>query len=61
MFYVWASGQYADTLVREIKAQRLFDVETSQRMFPDFQDGSFASEFKLGFYGYLSLLTNRSM
>ncbi|KAL1668313.1 general substrate transporter [Schizophyllum commune] len=45
----------------EIKAQRLFDVETSQRMFPDFQDGSFKSEFKLGFYGYLSLLTNRNL
>lgn len=45
---------------REIKAEHLFEVETSQMNFPQFQDGTFISEFKLGLYSYLSLLTSRS-
>lgn len=28
--------------------------------YPQFQDGSFASSFKLGLYDYMSLLTTRS-
>lgn len=44
----------------EIKAQYLFEKETSEVKFPQYQDDSFASGFKLGFYDYLSLLTSRS-
>lgn len=44
----------------EIKAQYLFEKETSEIKFPQYQDGSFSSNFKLGFYDYLSLLTDRS-
>ncbi|KDQ59188.1 hypothetical protein JAAARDRAFT_655322 [Jaapia argillacea MUCL 33604] len=45
----------------EIKAQYLFEKETQAIKFPQFQDGSFVSNFKLGFYDYLSLLRNRSL
>ncbi|TRM64717.1 general substrate transporter [Schizophyllum amplum] len=45
----------------EIKAQQIFDQETSEKAFPQYQDGSFGSEFKLGLYGYLSLMTNRNL
>lgn len=45
---------------REIRAQYLFEKETSAVNFPNYQDGSFLSNFKLGFYGYASLLTSRS-
>jgi len=45
---------------REIRAQYLFEQETSAVNFPHYQDGSFSSNFKLGFYGYASLLTSRS-
>ncbi|GLB40433.1 putative major facilitator superfamily, sugar transporter (TC 2.A.1.1) family protein [Lyophyllum shimeji] len=45
----------------EIRAQYLFEKETSEAKFPQYQDGSFASNFKLGFYDYLSLLTNRNL
>ncbi|KAG6820960.1 hypothetical protein H0H93_009196 [Arthromyces matolae] len=44
----------------EIRAQFIFEKETSAAKFPDLQDGSFASNFKLGFLDYLSLLTNRT-
>ncbi|KAG6897046.1 hypothetical protein C0992_004455 [Termitomyces sp. T32_za158] len=44
----------------EIRAQYIFEKETSQAKFPDYQDGSFSSNFKLGLFDYLSLLTNRS-
>ncbi|KAG6842307.1 hypothetical protein C0991_010595 [Blastosporella zonata] len=44
----------------EIRAQYLFEKETSEAKFPQFQDGSFSSNFKLGLFDYLSLLTNRS-
>jgi len=45
----------------EIKAQHMFEQETSIAKFPNYQDGSFVSNVKLGFHGYLSLLTNRSL
>lgn len=40
----------------EIKAQYLFEKETAALKYPDLQDGSFTSNFKLGLYDYLSLL-----
>jgi len=45
----------------EIKAQYLFEKETSEIRFPKYQDGSFASDFKLGFFAYFSLLQERSL
>ena len=45
---------------REIKAQYLFEQETSRVKYPQFQDGSFKSNFKLALYDYLSLITTRS-
>jgi len=45
----------------EIKAQHLFEEELSRERFPDYQDGGFSSQLKLGFYGYLSLLSNRAL
>ncbi|KAJ7158721.1 general substrate transporter [Mycena filopes] len=45
----------------EIKAQYLFEKETSEIRFPDYQDGGFWSDFKLGFFAYLSLLRERSL
>lgn len=44
----------------EIRAQYLFEKETSAERFPQYQDGTFWSNFKLGFFDYLSLLTDRS-
>lgn len=43
----------------EVKAQRLFEERISHRDFPQYQDGSFSSNFQLGLRGYASLLTNR--
>ncbi|KAG8810325.1 hypothetical protein FRC17_002976 [Serendipita sp. 399] len=40
----------------EIKAQHLFERETSQMKYPQWQDGSFSSDFQLGLHEYLSLL-----
>ncbi|KAJ3532749.1 hypothetical protein NM688_g7379 [Phlebia brevispora] len=45
----------------EIKAQYLFERETSRIKYPQFQDGSFASSFKLGVYDYMSLVTSRTL
>ncbi|KAG5734945.1 Quinate permease [Termitomyces sp. T112] len=45
----------------EIRAQYLFEKETSETKFPEYQDGSFSSNFKLGFFDYMSLLTNRNL
>ena len=45
----------------EIRAQHLFEKETSIAKFPNDQGGGFASNVKLGFHEYLSLLTNRSL
>ncbi|KAJ7903488.1 general substrate transporter [Mycena olivaceomarginata] len=44
----------------EIKAQYLFEKETSEMRFPQYQDGTFSSNFKLGFFAYASLLQERS-
>ena len=51
--------QLALTVVREIKPQHVFEKEMSEIRFPDLQDGSFKSNFKLGLYEYMSLLTTR--
>lgn len=45
----------------EIKAQHMFEVETSIAKFPDYQSGGFLDNLKLGFFAYTSLLTNRSL
>jgi len=45
----------------EIKAQHLFEKQTSEEYFPEFQDGSFTSNLKLGFYGYYSLLQKKTL
>ncbi|KAL0954486.1 hypothetical protein HGRIS_003454 [Hohenbuehelia grisea] len=45
----------------EIRAQYLFEKETSEMKYPQYQDGSFSSNFKLGLYGYLSLLSSRTL
>lgn len=44
----------------EVKAQRVFEQRLSQQQFPNYQDSSLSSRIKLGYHGYLSLLTNRS-
>ncbi|KAK0469646.1 major facilitator superfamily domain-containing protein [Desarmillaria tabescens] len=53
-----------DDLVRieflNIKAQYLFEKEISEARFPQYQDLSFVSQFKLGLHGYLSLILDRS-
>lgn len=58
--YPLAKGQFLMILNSEIKAQYLFEKETSEMKFPQYQDGSFMSSFKLGFHEYLSLITTRS-
>uniref|UniRef100_A0A8H7XZV5 Major facilitator superfamily (MFS) profile domain-containing protein n=1 Tax=Psilocybe cubensis TaxID=181762 RepID=A0A8H7XZV5_PSICU len=45
----------------EIRAQYLFEKETSELKFPQFQDGSWSSNFKLGLYDYFSLLRDRNL
>lgn len=45
----------------EIKAQHLFEKETSEIKFPQYQDDSWSSAFKLGFYDYLSLLKSKTL
>jgi sugar porter (SP) family MFS transporter len=45
----------------EIRAQYLFEKETSEIKFPQYQDGSFSSNFKLGFFDYWSLLRDRNL
>ena len=44
----------------EIRAQHLFEQETSALNFPEYQDRSLLSNLKLGFYDYLSLLRSKS-
>jgi len=39
----------------------MFEVETSQARFPNYQSGSFGDNFRLGLYQYASLLTNKSL
>lgn len=54
-----------DILVRieflEIKSLHMFEVETAAEKYPHLQDGSFSSNFKIGCYDYLSLITNKSL
>lgn len=54
-----------DILVRteflEIKALRMFETEVARRRYPQYQDGSFKSNFMMGFLDYKSLLTNKSL
>ncbi|KAJ7227225.1 hypothetical protein GGX14DRAFT_628926 [Mycena pura] len=45
----------------EIKGQYLFEKEVSEKRFPQYQDGHFLSNVKLGFYAYLSLFQERSL
>lgn len=46
---------------REIKAQYLFEKETSEIKYPQWQDGSFSSDFNIGLHSYISLLKIPSM
>jgi sugar porter (SP) family MFS transporter len=54
-----------DALVKleylEIRAQHEFEIEVSQERFPQYQNGTFMSDFKLGFHEYASLLSSRSL
>ncbi|TFY58399.1 hypothetical protein EVJ58_g6441 [Rhodofomes roseus] len=45
----------------EIRAQYLFEKETSEMQFPQYQDGSWKSNFKLGLLGYWSLIRTPSL
>lgn len=44
----------------ELKAQKLFEDRMSKHYFPDIQDDSASSRFKLGLAQYKSLISNRS-
>ncbi|CAG7973973.1 unnamed protein product [Penicillium salamii] len=54
-----------DLLVRieflEIKSVYLFERETAAEKYPNWQDDSFSSRFKVGLHDYLSLVTNKSL
>ncbi|RAK89635.1 MFS monosaccharide transporter [Aspergillus costaricaensis CBS 115574] len=54
-----------DILVRieylEIKSLKMFEEETAKKKYPQYQDGSFKSNFMIGFHDYLSLITNPSL
>lgn len=45
----------------EIKALREFERLRALERYPDYQDGSFKSNFLIGFYDYTSLMTNPSL
>jgi len=45
----------------EIKAEHLFEKATSEEQFPQYQDGTFMSDIKLGFFSYFSLLQKRTL
>jgi len=45
----------------EIKALREFERVRALEKYPDYQDGSFKSNFMIGFYDYASLITNSSL
>ncbi|PPR02625.1 hypothetical protein CVT24_002196 [Panaeolus cyanescens] len=45
----------------EIRAQYLFEKETAELKYPQYQDGSFSSNFLLGFHDYVSLLRERTL
>lgn len=48
-------------MFREIKAQHLFEKETSAIKYPQYQDGSFSSDMKLAVNAYLSLISTRTL
>lgn len=54
-----------DLLVRveflEVKAMRMFEVQTAAEKYPQYQDGSFSSRLMIGFNEYKSLVTNPSL
>ncbi|KGO69469.1 Major facilitator superfamily domain, general substrate transporter [Penicillium italicum] len=54
-----------DMLVRieflEIKSLYLFERETAAEKYPDWQDDSFSSRFKIGLHDYMSLITDKSL
>lgn len=54
-----------DLMVRieflEIKALRMFEVETAKKKYPQYQDGSFKSRFMIGVRDYMSLVTDKSL
>lgn len=54
-----------DLLVRieflEVKAMRMFEIETAAKKYPQWQDGSFKSRFMIAYHDYLSLVTNPSL
>lgn len=54
-----------DLLVRieflEVKAMKMFEVETASRKYPQWQDGSFSSRVMIGLSDYLSLVKNKSL
>jgi len=45
----------------EIKALREFEVQRSRELFPQYQDGTFKSNFMIGVNDYKSLFTNQSL
>lgn len=45
----------------EIKALREFEVIRAAEKYPQYQDGSFKSNFMIGVYDYISLVTNKSL
>ncbi|KAH8435117.1 putative MFS monosaccharide transporter [Aspergillus melleus] len=45
----------------EIKALRMFEVETAAKKYPQYQDGSFKSRFMIGVKDYASLITDKSL
>ncbi|OQE47019.1 hypothetical protein PENCOP_c001G00676 [Penicillium coprophilum] len=54
-----------DLLVRieflEIKSLYLFERETAAEKYPNWQDDSFSSRFKIGLHDYMSLITDKSL
>lgn len=45
----------------EIKALKEFERITAEKKYPQYQDGSFKSNFMIGVYDYTSLITNKSL
>lgn len=45
----------------EIKALHEFEVRRAAQKYPQYQDGTFRSNFMIGYHDYLSLVTNPSL
>lgn len=43
----------------EMKAQKIFEETLQKQAYPDLQDGSFKSQFKVNFYQYKSMITHK--